>query len=94
MQLRLDSADRLVELIQSRRGPVPAEDAARDLFALRYVPAGFARTLLQEVVDGDARLAWRGGSVGLAEPVGARLLLEEAAYVVVDQASPWLSRGR
>src|SRR5918996_1403762 len=94
MQLRLDSADRLVELVQSRRGPVPAEEAARDLFALRHLPAGFARTLLQEVVDGDARLAWRGGSVGLAEPPGASLLLEEAAYVVVDLETTGLAPGR
>jgi DNA polymerase III epsilon subunit family exonuclease len=94
MQLRLDSADRLVELVEARHGPVPAEEAARDLFALRHLPAGFARTLLQEVVDGDARLAWRGGSVGLAEPAGARLLLEEAAYVVVDLETTGLSPGR
>jgi DNA polymerase III epsilon subunit family exonuclease len=94
MQLRLDSADRLVELVQSRRGPVPAEEAARDLFALRHLPAGFARTLLQDVVEGDARLAWRGNAVGLAEPAGAALLLEEAAYVVVDLETTGLSPGR
>src|SRR5437016_13158073 len=28
MQLRLDAADRLVELVEERRGPVPAEAAA------------------------------------------------------------------
>jgi DNA polymerase III subunit epsilon len=94
MQLRLDSADRLVELVQSRRGPVPAEEAARDLFALRHLPAGFARTLLQEVVEGDVRLAWRGNAVGLAAPAGAALLLEEAAYVVVDLETTGLSPGR
>src|ERR687892_2914500 len=94
MQLRLDSADRLVELVQARRGPVPAEEAARDLFALRHLPAGLARTLLHEVVEVDARLAWRGGAVGLAEPAGASLLLEEAAYVVVDLETTGLSPGR
>ena len=35
MQLAFDSADRLVELVEARHGPVPAEDAARALFALR-----------------------------------------------------------
>jgi hypothetical protein len=46
MQLRLDAADRLVELVEERRGPVYAEEAARRLFALRHVPAGLARSLL------------------------------------------------
>ena len=35
MQLRLDAADRLVELVEERRGPVYAEEAARRLFAAR-----------------------------------------------------------
>src|SRR5919206_4953449 len=42
MQLRLDAADRLVELVEERRGPVYAEEAARRLFALRHAPAGLA----------------------------------------------------
>ena len=29
MQLSFDAADRLVELVEARRGPVPVEDAAR-----------------------------------------------------------------
>ena len=33
MQLRLDAADRLVELVEERRGPVLADEAARRLFA-------------------------------------------------------------
>jgi len=40
MQLRLDAADRLVELVEERRGPVYAEEAARRLFALRHAPVG------------------------------------------------------
>lgn len=94
MQLAFDSADRLVELIEARRGPVPVEEAARSLFALAHVPAGLARTLLEDVVDGDARLAWRGGAVGLADPPGAALALEEATYVVVDLETTGLSPGR
>ncbi len=93
MQLAFDSADRLVELIEARRGSVPAEDAARALYALRHVPAGLARSLLADVVEGDVRLAWRGASVGLADPPGAELALEAATYVVVDLETTGLSPG-
>src|SRR5437867_7666628 len=93
MQLRLDAADRLVELVEERRGPVFAEEAARRLFALRHAPVGLARSLLDEVVDEDSRLAWRGDSVGLADPPGAELLLEQATYVVVDLETTGLRPG-
>src|SRR5438046_8608645 len=75
MQLRLDAADRLVELVEERRGPVYVEEAARRLFALRHAPVGMARSLLEEVVGEDARLAWRGDAVGLADPPGGDLPL-------------------
>jgi DNA polymerase III epsilon subunit family exonuclease len=91
MQLAFDSADRLVELVEGRHGPVPAEDAARALYALRHVPAGLARSLLADVVEGDARLAWRGAAVGLADPPGAELALDAATYVVVDLETTGLS---
>ena len=68
MQLALDAADRLVELVEERRGPVPADEAARRLFALRTAPVALARSLLEDVVAADARLAWRGASVALAAP--------------------------
>jgi DNA polymerase III epsilon subunit family exonuclease len=93
MQLSFDAADRLVELIEARHGPVAAEDAARELYALRHVPAGLARSLLADVVDGDARLAWRGGSVGLTAPPGAALALEDATYVVFDLETTGLAPG-
>ncbi|MEX2211708.1 MAG: exonuclease domain-containing protein [Gaiellaceae bacterium] len=94
MQLAFDSADRLVELVEARRGPVAAEEAARELFALAHLPAGLARTLLQEVVAGDARLAWRGTAVVLARPAGEELALEDARYVVVDLETTGLTPGR
>jgi DNA polymerase III epsilon subunit family exonuclease len=94
VQLAFDSADRLVELVEERRGPVPAEEAARTLFALAHAPAGLARSLLADVVAGDVRLAWRGGNVGLAEPVGASLRLERATFVVVDLETTGLTPGR
>jgi len=93
VQLRLDAADRLVELVEERRGPVVAEEAARRLFALRQAPVALARTLLAEVVEGDARLAWSGDAVGLARPLGADLLLEDATYVVVDLETTGLRPG-
>ncbi|HUH14348.1 MAG TPA: exonuclease domain-containing protein, partial [Gaiellaceae bacterium] len=93
MQLSFDAADRLVELVQARHGPVPAEDAAQALYALRHVPVGLARSLLADVVEGDARLAWRGAHVGLAEAPGAGVALEHATYVVFDLETTGLSPG-
>jgi DNA polymerase III epsilon subunit family exonuclease len=93
MQLRLDAADRLVELVEEQRGPVLAEEAARRLFALRQAPVALARSLLADVVEADARLAWSGDAVSLAEPPGATLLLEDATYVVVDLETTGLRPG-
>src|SRR5919199_3728257 len=93
MQLRLDAADRLVELVEERRGPVGAEEAARRLFALHHAPVGLARSLLDDVVGEDARLAWRGDAIGLATPLGAALPLERATYVVVDLETTGLRPG-
>jgi DNA polymerase III epsilon subunit family exonuclease len=90
MQLRLDAADRLVELVEERRAPLPAGEAARELFALAHAPAGLARTLLDEVVRGDARLVWSGARVGLADDA-ADVPLEAASYVVVDLETTGLS---
>jgi DNA polymerase III subunit epsilon len=93
MQLRLDAADRLVELVEERRGPVVADEAARRLFALRSAPVALARSLLADVVDADARLAWNGDAVALAQPPGADLPLERATYVVVDLETTGLRPG-
>jgi DNA polymerase III epsilon subunit family exonuclease len=94
MQLRLDAADRLVELVEERRAPLPAEDAARELFALARSPAGLARTLLDEVVSSDARLAWQGSSIRVAGTPSTGVSLDAATYVVVDLETTGLTPGR
>jgi DNA polymerase-3 subunit epsilon len=70
---------------------VPLDEAARALFALASAPTALARSLLDDVVAGDARLAWRGAAVGLASPPGAGVLLEDAHFVVVDLETTGLS---
>lgn len=94
MQLSFDAADRLVELVQAARGPVPASEAAQSLFALASAPTAIARSLLDEVVTGDARLVWRGAAVGLADAPGATALLESATFVVFDLETTGLSPAR
>ncbi|HSJ94270.1 MAG TPA: 3'-5' exonuclease, partial [Gaiellaceae bacterium] len=91
MQLRLDAADRLVELVEERRGPVPATEAAAALFALARPAAGLAATLLAEVVESDARLAWSGSAVALAGRGPESLPLEAATVVVFDLETTGLS---
>jgi DNA polymerase III subunit epsilon len=91
MQLSFDAADRLVELVQAQHGPVAAEEAARVLFALERAPVALARSLLGDVVDGDARLSFVGTRVGLAGDPHADTLLEEAELVVFDLETTGLS---
>src|SRR2546423_6904559 len=93
VQRGIDAADRLVEPVEERRGPIYAEEAAGRLCALRHVPAGLARSLLDDVVGSDARLAWNGDSVRLATPLGHDLLLDSATYVVVDLETTGLRPG-
>ncbi len=91
MQLSFDAADRLVELVHARHGPVGADEAARVLFALDRAPVALARSLLTDVVDGDARLSWLGTRVGLAGDPHADTPLEEAELVVFDLETTGLS---
>ncbi|HZT91671.1 MAG TPA: exonuclease domain-containing protein [Gaiellaceae bacterium] len=94
MQLRLDAADRLVELVEERRGPVAADEAARVVLRLgAAVPVGLARSLLAEAVAADARLRWAGDLVALAGAPGENLPLERATYVVFDLETTGLRPG-
>jgi DNA polymerase III epsilon subunit family exonuclease len=94
VQLSFDAADRLAELVAARHGPVPANEAARVLFALAGAPTAIARSLLDDIVRDDARLAWHGDSVGRARTAADDALLEYASFVVFDLETTGLSAGR
>jgi DNA polymerase III epsilon subunit family exonuclease len=91
VQLAIDSLDRLVELLEERGGRVRASEAAAHLFAVRQAPEGLARSLLQPLVDDDARLAWRGAFVSLASAPDP--LLGDAHFVVFDLETTGLSQA-
>src|SRR6476659_6350325 len=94
MQLCLDAADRLVELVEERRGPVPADEAARAVLKLgAAVPVGLARSLLDEAVRDDARLRWAGNLVALQGAPVEALPLESATFVVFDLETTGLRPG-
>ena len=80
-----------MELVEERRAPVPATEAATALFALARPAAGLAATLLAEVVESDARLAWSGSAVALAGRGPESLPLEAATFVVFDLETTGLS---
>ena len=82
VQLAFDSLDRLVELVEERGGRVLASEAARKLLAVRQAPEGLARSLLEPLVEQDARLCWRGAFVAAVEHVAP--LLEETSFCVFD----------
>jgi DNA polymerase III subunit epsilon len=94
VQLRLDCADRLVELVEERRGPVQADEAARAVLRLGApVSVALARSLLAEAVAADARLRWAGDLVAVAAAPGEELPLEAATYVVFDLETTGLRPG-
>ena len=83
MFTRLDAADRLVRLVDSR-GTVGAEEAAVMLLALAGTPRKVAMTVLERVVAEDARLVWGTEGVSLAPSPLASVPLGRAAICVID----------
>src|SRR5262249_38087882 len=64
MQLRLDAADRLVELVEERRGPVPVREGGPGLLSPRPPPAGPGPRRLDEGGAGQGPLPRAGTGAG------------------------------
>jgi DNA polymerase III epsilon subunit family exonuclease len=89
VQLALDALDRLVDILEER-GPLPAVEAARSLFATSSISTGLACSLLNDITAGDSRVVCSGTTVSLAQR-GADPFLEEAEFVVFDLETTGLS---
>ena len=92
MQLSFDAADRLVELVEARRGPVPADEAARIAVRARERADG-ARAVAarrRRHRRRAARLARRIGRARRRRPARTSAL-EDAHFVVVDLETTGLS---
>ena len=92
VQLALDALDRLVDILEER-GPLPAVEAARSLFATPSVSTGLACSLLADITAGDSRVVCTGTTVSLAQR-GPDPFLEEAEFVVFDLETTGLSAAR
>jgi DNA polymerase III subunit epsilon len=92
VQLALDALDRLIDLLEER-GPLPADEAARLLFASTAISTGLACSLLADVTAGDSRVDFTGTTVSLAQR-GPDPFLEEAEFVVFDLETTGLSAAR
>ena len=92
MQLALDALDRLVDILEER-GPLPAVEAARSLFATSSISTGLACSLLDDITAGDSRVVCTGTTVSLAQG-GPDPFLEEAEFIVFDLETTGLSAAR
>jgi DNA polymerase III epsilon subunit family exonuclease len=92
VQLALDALDRLVDILEER-GPLPAVEAARSLFATSSISTGLACSLLADITAGDSRVVCAGTTVSLARR-GPDPFLEEAEFVVFDLETTGLSAAR
>jgi len=91
VRLAIESVDRLVAFVEEAGGRLRATEAARRLFAVSHAPEALARMLLAPLVDGDARLAWRGAFVVRAG--GPDPLLTATCFVVFDLETTGLAVG-
>ncbi|MFN8187147.1 MAG: 3'-5' exonuclease [Gaiellales bacterium] len=93
MSVTLEVADTLVAALE-RNGSLAPAVAAQRLLALASGPASVARSLLEAVVEEDARLAWRDGRIALAAEPSASLALALGRYAVIDLETTGLAPGR
>ncbi len=94
MQLGLDSADRLASALHEAQEPMALADAARLLLSSSRVPVDLQRKIVDQVVQADARLAWRSGTeIALAAWSPVRLALGDAVFCVVDLETTGIRPG-
>ena len=86
MQLRLDAADRLVELVEERRGPVPADEAARLVLKLGVAGARRPRAVAARRSRSATTRGFAGPATSSRSPMhrARRSSLEQATFVVFD----------
>lgn len=78
-------ADRLVALIQRRRRPLEVGQIVQQVLRIKGAPEQLQRRLVGELVESDARLAWRGRDlVGVGDPRHETSALTAATFCVVD----------
>jgi len=78
-------ADRLCVLLARRGRPLEVGHVVAQVLRMRQCPERLGRRLVAEIVEGDARLGWRGRDlVGLAPPGWATTRVDEATFCVVD----------
>jgi DNA polymerase-3 subunit epsilon len=88
-------ADKLCELLLRRGRPLEVGHVVAQVLRMRTCPEKLQRRLVAEIVDGDARLAWRGRDVvGLAPPGWAATHVREATFCVLDIETTGGSPGR
>jgi len=88
-------ADRLCDLLVRRGRPLEVGHVVAQILRVRGCPERLQRRLVAEIVDVDARLAWRGRDlVGLAPPGWASVDVRDASYCVVDLETTGGAAGR
>jgi DNA polymerase-3 subunit epsilon len=88
-------ADKLCDLLARRGRPLETGHVVAQVLRIRSCPERLQRRLVAEIVDSDARLAWRGRDlVGLAPAGWAATPLSEATFCVLDIETTGGAPGR